>query len=320
MNFSIVIPTFNGEKKIEHCIRGLENLIIPKNYTYEIIFVDNNSTDNTINVINNSNLTNYKIVNEKIQGSFFTRNKGIEESSSNWVFCIDDDIEVQPNWVIEFFEIIKEKPNAGIIGAPLKFPNSYVIPDYIKRFETLFAITGEKLSISAKYGFLCSMLCINKDCYLFLKNNGFKQMFVGRGENGNLYASGEDIEYSLAVKYTNFSHEVTLKTFAIHYFDQNRLNFDYCFKIQKINGFTMSILGPLIHSSYPKFKNKSSYYYFLIKNIISLFKHEKTKEMDILYRAEKYELIKNLIKNKKEYQNYEKEIKNAKWNILNEKN
>lgn len=146
MDFSIVVPTFNGESRLENCIRGIKNLIIPDNYSYEIIFIDNNSIDNTKNVILNSNLKNLKLFKETEQGLYYARERGINESSSNWIFFIDDDIEVQPNWIIEFFKIINKHKNAGLIAAPLKFPKEYdYLPSYIKTFKKLFAITEDTM-------------------------------------------------------------------------------------------------------------------------------------------------------------------------------
>lgn len=315
MNFSIVIPTYNGSGKIQHCIRGLKNLIIPNNSNYEIIFIDNCSTDNVVDIINQSNLNNYKIEKEFKQGSFFARDKGIKESKYNWIFCIDDDIEVQPNWIIEFFKIIESNPNAGLIAAPLKFPEEYNdLPTYIKTFKTIFAITEDTIDQGLKHNMLSSMFCVNKEAYLFLENNGFKHNLIGRDVINNSLIGGEDIEYSLTLKYTPFKNYITKSTFGYHYLDKNRLNYDYCVKLQKSNGVVMSKLAPLMFMDKEYFKKHSSYYYYLLRSFLSLFKIFKTKEEFILHKVDKISLILNLLKCKKEYQTFENDIKNAKWN------
>ena len=54
---SIVIPTFNEEANIKSLIERLNEAFSKAKITYELIFIDDNSTDNTQNEINKSNYT-----------------------------------------------------------------------------------------------------------------------------------------------------------------------------------------------------------------------------------------------------------------------
>ncbi len=318
MDFTIVVPTYNGSKRIQHCIEGIQNLTIPENLSYEIIFIDNNSTDNVVEIINQSNLSNYRIEKETTQGLFFARDRGIKESKSDWIFFIDDDIKVQPNWIIEFFKVINSNPLAGLIAAPLKFPKEYInLPFYIKSIKNTFAITEDNLVESCNQGFLCSMLCVNKKAYNWLLNNGFKQKLIGRGHNNNQFSGGEDIEFSLALKYTDFIHCITTNTYAEHYIDKSRFEFNKCLE-QKKQGFTGAMLRPLVYGDRKIFQKYTSYYYVLLRSIYFYFKKFETKEETLLYRTEQKAFLKYLLKNKKAYQNFENEIKHAKWNKYHE--
>ena len=313
MDFTIVVPTYNGANRIEHCIRGIKNLIIPENLSYEIIFIDNNSTDNVVEIINQSNLSNYRIEKETTQGLFFARDRGIKESKSDWIFFIDDDIEVQPNWIQAFLDKIKISDNPGLLAAKLKFPLSYKISPFIEQFKAVYAITD---NIDTKNYFLSSMFCVNKKCYEFLINNGFKQKLVGRLENSKIKAvGGEDIEYSLSLQYTDYNVFEVENTYGYHYLEENRLTENKCKEYLIASGYILATLAPLRYVKKPLFKYFSSYYYYLIRTFLSLlFTKETDPVIKEIFVLEKTELIKHLILNKVNYQNFEKEIKSAKWN------
>ena len=51
LKISIIVPTFNEAKNIKPLIKGIEKVL--SSYSYEIIFVDDNSPDGTSNIIKN---------------------------------------------------------------------------------------------------------------------------------------------------------------------------------------------------------------------------------------------------------------------------
>jgi len=99
---SVVIPVYNVEQYIP---KTLESLINQTHKPYEIIIVNDGSTDNTVNVsekiLKNSNIQ-YKIINQINQGVSVARNRGIESASGDYIHFIDGDDWVHP----QFFETL----------------------------------------------------------------------------------------------------------------------------------------------------------------------------------------------------------------------
>lgn len=310
-DFTIIIPTYNGAHRIHKCLEGIKNLIIPENLTYEILCIDNNCIDNTIDVINSYDL-NIRIIKEEKQGLLFARNRGIEEADSNWIFFIDDDIKVEPNWVISFLDLKDKNPDLGLAAAKLKFPEEYIIPELINHYSAIYAVPKY---IDIKSNFLSSRMFLSKECYMSLKENGYEQKLVGRSKNP--YAGGEDIEYSLSLQYTSFKCYENKNTFGTHYLEQSRLNKENLLNLKKSSGYILFKLAPYRYSR--KFKN-TSYYFYLLRTITSLYKILfMSKDIRDVFLIEKIELLKWMTKGKKEYQDFEKEIKLAKWNIYSKK-
>ena len=97
VNTSVIIPVYNQEKYIERCIRSLLNQKLNRG-SYEIIVIDDGSTDASLKIIKKYN-DNIKILkNDKNMGLPFSLNKGIKASNANYVVRVDSD-----DYVSEYF-------------------------------------------------------------------------------------------------------------------------------------------------------------------------------------------------------------------------
>ncbi|MBZ9578028.1 glycosyltransferase [Patescibacteria group bacterium] len=104
---SIVIPTYNAEKTLKQCL----NSILNQTYkNYEIIVVDNNSTDKTEKIIKELQRKNKKIkyLFEKRKGRGAARNTGEKKARGKIILMTDSDCIVPKNWVSEMVKAIKE--------------------------------------------------------------------------------------------------------------------------------------------------------------------------------------------------------------------
>jgi len=92
--FSIVIPTYNGEKTIGNLLNKIHLLI--KNYTSEVIIIDSSSTDGTIEVVNKHKYKFTKLVLKNITKSEFnhggTRNLGAKLASGKYICFLSQDV------------------------------------------------------------------------------------------------------------------------------------------------------------------------------------------------------------------------------------
>ena len=82
---SVVIPTYNGGKYIEECIKSIQ----AQDFPAEIIVIDDISTDNTVEVARSLGVK--VIVNSEHKGQVAGKNTGIREAKGNYWFTIDQD-------------------------------------------------------------------------------------------------------------------------------------------------------------------------------------------------------------------------------------
>ena len=103
MNVSIVIPTYNRKPILEKCLVALENQKLNTNVNdYEVIVVDDGSTDGTSSWINNNkaNLPHVVLFQQKHGGPALGRNLGVINSKYEIIIFIDSDLIVLENFIV----------------------------------------------------------------------------------------------------------------------------------------------------------------------------------------------------------------------------
>jgi len=127
MTLSIIICSYNRASYISDALTSLYNQSSELD-NFEVIFVDNNSTDNTKEVYAIWRQTNtngqFTFISETKQGASFARNTGAAIAKGQWVCFMDDDAVATPNYVENILKHIQNKPDAVGFGGR-------IIPKYI---------------------------------------------------------------------------------------------------------------------------------------------------------------------------------------------
>ncbi len=95
---SAVLTVYNGEKYLERCLNSLKN---QTNNDFELIVIDDGSTDNSLQIEKNFQglIKNYKIYSGRHKGVSAARNIGISNSKGEYITFIDYDDWLEPNAV-----------------------------------------------------------------------------------------------------------------------------------------------------------------------------------------------------------------------------
>ena len=109
MGFSVILPTLNENGHIEDLINNISNIFENKQIDYEIIVVDDNSLDGTIETIKNmlkKNLNLKLIVREnKSKNLADSLNDGIKKSMFDNLVWMDADFQHPPKYIEKFIEL-----------------------------------------------------------------------------------------------------------------------------------------------------------------------------------------------------------------------
>ena len=110
MNISVVIPTFNEEKLLGKCLESLQK---QTEKPFEIIVVDNNSTDRTAAIAKKMGV---KVITEKQQGISFARNAGFNAAKGDIIARLDADTTALPNWIERIKQDIETEGKDAVFG------------------------------------------------------------------------------------------------------------------------------------------------------------------------------------------------------------
>jgi glycosyltransferase involved in cell wall biosynthesis len=188
MKFSVIIPCFNVEKYITDTIESILN----QNYkNFEIILVNDGSTDKTISVFQGYKKDNNILIIDKVnEGVSSARNKGIEYASGDYFLFLDGDDVILPNLLIKLSEFISKNNFVDILSFGyeiIKMDGKLVVNSSLKFHEKVIsgaAFLNEYLKGNVKQ-------CM---CSFVVKKTVIKEFNI-RFDEGTF--NGEDQEFQI---------------------------------------------------------------------------------------------------------------------------
>lgn len=114
IQFSIVIPLYNKASYIEKTLKSVLNQTF---INYEIIVINDGSTDESEGIVLGFNDDRIQLYNQKNQGAAVARNLGIEKAKYNYIAFLDADDLWMENHLETLKNLIQDFPNAGIFAS-----------------------------------------------------------------------------------------------------------------------------------------------------------------------------------------------------------
>jgi glycosyltransferase involved in cell wall biosynthesis len=126
---SVVVCSFNGERGIEGCLRGLIAQNYPKD-KYTIMLVDDGSTDNTVAIAKSYGAT--IVSHGQNHGVQHARNTGMKHATGEIIAYLDDDCVVTPDWLAEIVAPFADPQVAAVGGRVVAFKTDRLSERYME--------------------------------------------------------------------------------------------------------------------------------------------------------------------------------------------
>jgi len=189
VRFTVVIPFRNEAKNLPKLLESIKKLNYPPNL-YEIIFIDDGSKDNSINIISeslkNQNITFDIILNKRFSASpkKDAITTAVKLSKFEWILTTDADCSLPINWLCAYDLIIKKRQPLLVAG-PICFESNGSL---LQEFQQM---DGFSLQLATMGGFGLDRPFLCNGANLAYKKEAFNALdgFV----NNNHIASGDDI-------------------------------------------------------------------------------------------------------------------------------
>ncbi len=137
IKLSVIVCTYNRDEYILETLRHLKQQTCPPE-KYEVIIVDNNSTDRTEDLckefIREQESGNFYYFKETYQGNTFARNRGIKESAGSYISFIDDDAMALPHYCENIIAFFDGNPQVSVIGGKITPIYERSEPRWMTRF------------------------------------------------------------------------------------------------------------------------------------------------------------------------------------------
>lgn len=145
VDFTVVIPTYNGAHRLPKVLDALRSQVNTKSIQWEILVVDNNSSDSTQQLIKNlqtnwSSSSSLRYTHESQQGAAFARQRGMQEADSDWIGFLDDDVIPTSDWVATAYAFRNSRPQLGAYGGHIHAQFEVDPPEDFERIQSFLAI------------------------------------------------------------------------------------------------------------------------------------------------------------------------------------
>ena len=116
MTISLIIPTYNGSSRIRRTLNSISEKI--KEQLFEIIVVNDGSTDDTEHVLKEYNWI--KVTDKQNGGRAEARNSGAEQATGDILWFLDDDMKLGIDSLENIFDHFDQNRDSILVGMPIE--------------------------------------------------------------------------------------------------------------------------------------------------------------------------------------------------------
>lgn len=323
---SVIVCCFNSAKRLPKTLQCLALQQVPSNFTWEIIIVNNASTDNTVQVAQaewakHGAKVQFRIIEEENPGLSSARNKGIESAQNKFCLFCDDDNWLHENYLKLAFETMQIDSLIGAVGGQGEPVFEGGRPMWFTENVWGYAIGPQLIEsgyIDKQRGYLYGAgLIINKEiwskCILPFASN------LCNDRKGGELTSGGDTEMCYILLINGYKLYYNEKLKFKHFVGRERLTISYYKKLCQGFGKAGAILSPYRYFLNGNTKLTSPIWIMDIiykaKNLLFVIQEEKIVRITAFYEFVGY--VKETFKMKSKYDKRINDLSDIKKQIKN---
>jgi len=218
---SFIIPLYNGLELTKTCLRTLQDTV-PAAVAYEVIFVDDGSTDGTREWLETLSAPCRALINQENLRYAGSNNRGAEAATGEFLALLNNDLELLPGWLEPMLAALEEDQSLALIGnvqrrvdnneidhAGIKFKADAKL-EHIRELPSESSIRRRPIRYVPAVTAAC---CLVRRKVFIETGGGFRREF----ENG-----GEDVDLCLALAERGQRVAIALNSVVKHHVSASR--------------------------------------------------------------------------------------------------
>jgi glycosyltransferase involved in cell wall biosynthesis len=248
VDVSVVVPSHNGAALLPRTLSHIAAQRPPPEVAWEVIVIDNASTDGTAEVARASwprdASVGIRVVREPELGLSHAHVRGFAEARGELVSWVEDDNWISPDWLGVVWRTMQEHGEVGACGGFNEPVCEGEEPAWFEDFRPAYA-TGSQGDQSGYVpddpGYLWGAgMTVRRDAWRHLVDNGFSPLLTDRRGRAN-YNSGGDVEISFALRLSGWRLWFEPALHLRHFLLRHRLEWSYLRRFMR--GFGAASVG-----------------------------------------------------------------------------
>lgn len=202
MDISVIIPLLNEEESLQELHDWIEKVMQSNNFSYEILFIDDGSTDSSWKVIEDLGQKNPSVKGLKFHRNFGKSqalNAGFKKSKGDVVITMDADLQDSPEEIPELFDLIKNQNYDLISGWKKKRYDSALRKNLPSK---LFNAAARKTSGLSLHDFNCGLKAYRSEVVKNIDVSGEMHRYIPvLAKNAGFFRIDEKVVQHQARKY-----------------------------------------------------------------------------------------------------------------------
>lgn len=302
---SVVICCYNSSSRLPKTLEYLSNQIVEGALKWEIIVVDNSSTDETASIAiqewskYDSNVP-LRVVKESTPGLTHARKKGVLESQYEYVIFCDDDNWLCPTYLSETYNILINDPTIGALGGwgePVydEQPEKWFIEgNFFSRMAT--GPQGHEsgdVTQSKGYVYGAGMAAPRK---LLIQIFEHEKHYL-KDRTGKLLTGGGDVEICYLMRLLGYKIWYSEKLKFQHFMPGSRMTENYLLQLSKGKAYSTVLLLPyeLVFNNDPRLHKKLIWLRIIYVRLKSYFKSLSSKPAETELQRIKQQMGRNSV-------------------------
>lgn len=253
---SLIICCYNSAKRLPSTLEYIVKQKVSSSINWEVIIVNNASTDDTESVAKNFWATQHcnvplNIVFEPMAGLSNARKKGVEVANFEYLIFCDDDNWLDENYVSSAFAVIDSNPLIALVGGKISAVYDVEPETWLIENQDLLAVGPKEFckdgDISESIGLIYGAgMVIRKEIFTKVQQNNYQFILTDRqGDNLSSCGDGELCFIARLLGYRiYFSNQLALQ----HNIPANRTSWQYLIKLIYGLGHSGILLMPYVYA------------------------------------------------------------------------